>query len=62
VQQLVGTDQIELEVCSTTRVPFGSVSDSNDTVVGSIKPATSVKRTSLRPDLRSMSRSWRTTA
>ena len=30
------------------------MSDSNDTVVGSIRPATSVNRTSLRPALRSI--------
>jgi hypothetical protein len=48
--------------CSITRVPLGSVSDSNATVVGSISAATSLKRTVLRPWISASGRSWRTTA
>ncbi len=43
--------------CSTTLVPAASVSDSKVTVVGSIRAATSVKRTVLRPRVNWSSRS-----
>ena len=48
--------------CSMTLVPVASVSDSKVTVVGSIRAATSVKRTVLRPRASCSSRSCRTTA
>jgi hypothetical protein len=48
--------------CSMTLVPAASVSDSKVTVVGSIRAATSVKRTVLRPRVSCSSRSWRTMA
>ena len=50
------------EFCSTTRVPAGSVSELNETVVGSICAATSTNFSSLRPDLSGNCLSWRMTA
>ena len=49
------------KLCSTTRVLAGSVSDSNDTVVGSIWAGTSAIRITVRPLLRRTSFSCRTT-
>ncbi len=47
--------------CSTTRTP-GLAGTVKVTVVGSMSPATSLKRNVERPELSCTSRSWRTMA